>query len=76
VTLKSKLSWQKQQLRRRLALPEKLTSIKGIIYQNSAFGAQLSMALELGHSRKIRNMWKVLECGAGEECRRSVGTIV
>jgi len=34
------------------------------------------MALELGHSGKIGNTWKVLECGAGEEWRRLVGTIV
>jgi hypothetical protein len=31
--------------------------------------------LKFGHSGKeIRNTWKVLKCGAGEGCRRSVGT--
>jgi hypothetical protein len=35
------------------------------------------MVLKLGHFGKlIRNTWKVLKCGEGEEWRRSVGPIV
>jgi hypothetical protein len=34
------------------------------------------MVLKLGHfSNYIRNIWKVLKCGAGEGWRRSVGPI-
>jgi hypothetical protein len=34
------------------------------------------MMLKRGHFGKwIRNIWKVLKCGAGEEWRRSVGQI-
>jgi hypothetical protein len=33
--------------------------------------------LQLGHFRKqIRNTWKVLKCGVGEEWRRYFGIIV
>jgi hypothetical protein len=67
--LKSKLPRQKQQFRRRLFLPANSTSIKGIIYQNSTFGAQFAWRWNLG-TRKIRNTWKVLECGTGEEWRK------
>jgi hypothetical protein len=35
------------------------------------------MLLKLGHFAKWkRNTWKHLKCGAGKECRRSVGPIV
>jgi hypothetical protein len=35
------------------------------------------MVLKSGHfGKQIRNIWKVLRCGAGEEWRRSVGPIV
>jgi hypothetical protein len=35
------------------------------------------MVLRLGHFEKqIRNTWKALKCGAGEEWRRSAGPIV
>jgi hypothetical protein len=33
--------------------------------------------LELGHfGKEIRNTWRMLQCGAGEGWRRSVGLIV
>jgi hypothetical protein len=35
------------------------------------------MILKTGSFGKwIRNIWKVMKCGAGEGCRRSVGPIV
>ena len=35
------------------------------------------MVLKLGRlGQQIRNTWKVLKCGAGEGCRRSVGPII
>jgi hypothetical protein len=35
------------------------------------------MVLKLGHfAKKIRNTWKVLKCGGGEEWRRAFGPIV
>jgi hypothetical protein len=35
------------------------------------------MVLKRGHfGKEIRNTWKVLKCGVGEEWRRSVGPIV
>jgi hypothetical protein len=41
------------------------------------FGAQLSMVLKIGHfGQQARNTWRVLECGAREEWRRSVGLTV
>ena len=41
------------------------------------FGAWLCMVLKLGRlGQQIRNIWKVLKCGAGEGWRRSVGPII
>jgi hypothetical protein len=35
------------------------------------------MVMKLGHfGEQIRNAWKVLKCGAGEEWIRSVGPIM
>jgi hypothetical protein len=68
--VKIKTVMVKAAIKKKTALPANSTSIEGIIYQNFTFGAQLCMALELGHSGNIRNTWKVLECGAGEEWRR------
>ena len=43
----------------------------------ASFGAWLCMVLKLGRfGQQIRNIWKVLKCGAGEGWRRSVGPIM
>jgi hypothetical protein len=41
-----------------------------ITKNNATFGAQISTVLKLGHFGKyIKNISKVLKCGAGEEWR-------
>jgi hypothetical protein len=44
---------------------------------HATFGAQLYMVLKLRRfGQLIRNIWKVLKCGAGEGWTRSVGPIM
>jgi hypothetical protein len=43
--------------------------------KKNIFHQQIGLQFK-GETKLIRNTWKVLECGAGEEWRRSVGPIV